>query len=106
MISAGVFVGKIFDDYGPAILLAVGTFMHVFGLMMMSISKTYYQILLSQAVCSGIGASMVFFPAFTCVSYPVNPGDDRITSKLLANVYYTRFRHGSCKKEVLQLGSW
>ncbi|KAB5566226.1 major facilitator superfamily transporter [Coniochaeta sp. 2T2.1] len=68
MIFAGIIVGKVFDDHGPAILLAVGTFLHVFGLMMTSISSTYYQILLSQAVCSGIGASMVFFPAFTCVS--------------------------------------
>jgi hypothetical protein len=68
MIFAGIIAGKIFDDYGPAPLLAVGTFLHVFGLMMLSISNTYYQLLLSQAVCSGLGASMVFFPAFTCVS--------------------------------------
>ena len=45
-----------------------GTFFHVFGLMMTSLSKEYYQFLLSQAVCSAIGASMVFYPAFTCVS--------------------------------------
>lgn len=68
MIFSGIFVGKIIDDYGPAVPLAVGTFFHVFGLMMASISETYYQILLSQAVCSAIGASMVFYPAFTCVS--------------------------------------
>lgn len=68
MIFAGVLVGKVFDDYGPAVLLATGTFLHVLGLMMASISDRYYQIMLSQAVCSGIGASMVFFPAFNCVS--------------------------------------
>jgi nitrate/nitrite transporter NarK len=68
MLFSGLFVGKIFDDYGPASLLSVGTFLHVFGLMMTSISTKYYQILLSQAVCSAIGASMVFHPAFTCVS--------------------------------------
>ncbi|TDZ40373.1 MFS transporter asaE [Colletotrichum spinosum] len=68
MIFSGLFIGKIIDDYGPAIPLAVGTFFHVFGLMMVSISKTYYQILLSQAICSAIGASMVFYPAFTCVT--------------------------------------
>jgi MFS family permease len=33
--------------------------------MMASISKEYYQFLLSQAVCSSIGASMVFYPAFS-----------------------------------------
>lgn len=68
MLAGGPFVGKIFDDYGPRYLLAGGTFFHVFGLMMTSISKKYYQILLAQAICSAIGASMVFYPAFTCVS--------------------------------------
>lgn len=68
MLFGGPFVGKIFDDYGPRYLISVGAFMHVFGLMMASISKKYYQFLLSQAVCSAIGASMVFYPAFTCVS--------------------------------------
>lgn len=70
MLFGGPFVGKVFDDYGPHIPLVAGTFFHVFGLMMTSISKKYYQILLSQAVCSAIGASMVFYPAFTCVRSP------------------------------------
>jgi nitrate/nitrite transporter NarK len=43
----------------------IGSFLHVFGLIMASISKGYYQFLLSQAVCSSIGASMVFYPAFS-----------------------------------------
>ena len=69
MLFGGTFVGRIFDSYGPRYLLLVGTFLHVFGLMMTSISKTYYQLLLSQAICSSIGASMVFYPAFNCVSF-------------------------------------
>jgi hypothetical protein len=67
MLAGGPFVGKIFDDYGPRYLLLAGTFFHVFGLMMTSVSKKYYQFLLSQAICSAIGASCVFYPAFTCV---------------------------------------
>lgn len=67
MLFGGIFEGKIFDYYGPRVLITTGTFLHVFGLMMTSISTKYYQILLSQSVCSGIGASMVFYPAFTCV---------------------------------------
>ena len=43
----------------------VGSFLHVFGLMMASVSKEYYQFLLSQAVCSSIGTSTVFYPAFS-----------------------------------------
>ena len=68
MLFGGTFVGKIFDSYGPRYLMLIGTFFHVFGLMMTSLSTKYYQLLLSQAICSSIGASMVFYPAFTCVS--------------------------------------
>ena len=68
MLFGGLPVGKIFDDYGPRYLLLAGMLFHVFGLMMISISTEYYQFLLSQAFCSAVGASMVFYPAFTCVS--------------------------------------
>jgi hypothetical protein len=67
MLAGDPLVGKIFDDFGPQYLLAPGAFLHVFGLMMTSLSTEYYQFLLSQAVCSAIGASCVFYPAFTCV---------------------------------------
>jgi MFS family permease len=68
MVFGGVFVGKITDDCGPGIPLAIGAFLHVLGLMIVSNSNTYFQIILSQAVCSAIGSSMVFYPAVTCVS--------------------------------------
>ncbi|KAF4629728.1 hypothetical protein G7Y89_g8415 [Cudoniella acicularis] len=57
--------GRLFDNYGPRLPIAIGTFMHVFGLMMTSLSTEYYQFALSQSVCSGIGASLVFTPAMT-----------------------------------------
>ncbi|CAK7203123.1 hypothetical protein SEUCBS139899_005852 [Sporothrix eucalyptigena] len=70
MFLGGPLVGKIFDNYGPRYLLMVGTFMHVFGLMMASLSSQYYQFILSQGVCSPIGSSMLFFPAMTsCISW-------------------------------------
>ena len=60
-------VGPLYDRYGPRWLLAIGTFLNVFGLMMSSISDRYYQFLLSQGLCTGIGAAMLFFPAVSCV---------------------------------------
>lgn len=36
--------------------------------MMASISTEYYQILLSQGVCSAIGVSAIFQPALNCIS--------------------------------------
>ncbi|CEJ82377.1 hypothetical protein VHEMI02446 [[Torrubiella] hemipterigena] len=46
-------------------LLAI---VHVFGLMMASISTTYYQLMLSQGICSAIGVAAVFMASIACVS--------------------------------------
>jgi MFS family permease len=62
MFASGPLIGKLHDRYGPHYLIFCGTVLHVFGLMMASISKEYYQILLSQGVCSAIGASAIFQP--------------------------------------------
>ncbi|KAE9363191.1 MFS general substrate transporter [Stipitochalara longipes BDJ] len=67
MMAMGPFVGTLFDKYGPRYLIIGGTFMHVFGLMMASISTQYYQFLLSQGVCSAIGVAAVFQPALSCI---------------------------------------
>lgn len=58
----GPIVGKIYDSNGPRNIILVGSFLHVFGLMMASISSTYYQVLLSQGVCSAIGVACIFQP--------------------------------------------
>lgn len=62
MTPQGPIIGKIYDSHGPRLLILIGTFMHVFGLMMASISKEYYQVLLSQGVCSAIGVACIFQP--------------------------------------------
>ena len=68
MLATGPVAGFVFDNYGPTKLVVVGTFLHVFGLMMASISKEYYQFMLSQGVCSAIGACCLFTPAVACLS--------------------------------------
>ena len=68
MFFGGPFIGKAYDNYGPRYLLLIGTFLHVFGLMMASISTKYYQFILAQGICSPIGASMLFYPAMSCVT--------------------------------------
>ena len=67
MFLGGPFMGVLFDNYGPRPLLLGGTFMHVFGLMMASISTQYYQFILAQGFCSPIGASAVFYAALSSV---------------------------------------
>ncbi|GES64216.1 major facilitator superfamily domain, general substrate transporter [Aspergillus terreus] len=65
MLFMSPVAGRLFDNYGPRLPVAIGTFLHVFGLMMTSLSTKYYQFALSQSVCSGIGASLVFTPSMT-----------------------------------------
>ncbi|KAF2674596.1 MFS general substrate transporter [Microthyrium microscopicum] len=67
MLFGGLFVGRIYDNFGPRPLLIFGTFFHVFGLMMTSISTEYYQILLAQGICSPIGIACLFTPATNSV---------------------------------------
>lgn len=68
MLAFSPVAGKLFDTYGPRLPILIGSVMHVFGLMMTSISSKYYQILLSQSVCSGLGCSLIFTPSMTAVS--------------------------------------
>ncbi|CAI9637454.1 unnamed protein product [Alternaria burnsii] len=68
MFAMGPIVGRIYDCYGPRYLIFVGSFLHVFGLMMTSISTEYYQIMLSQSVCSAIGVSLIFQPALNAIA--------------------------------------
>lgn len=63
MFSQGLFSGKLADNYGPRWPLLFGSVLHVFGLMMVSISKEYYQIFLAQSIASGIGTSFLFYPS-------------------------------------------
>lgn len=65
MFFFGPFVGYWFDSYGPRHILLLGTFLHVFGLMMASLATEYYQIILAQGICSATGASMCFYPAMS-----------------------------------------
>ncbi|KAF5633434.1 monocarboxylate transporter 2 [Fusarium sp. NRRL 52700] len=67
IMGMGPIIGKLYDTYGPRWLIFVGSFMHVFGIMMASISTEYYQILLSQGVCSAIGVSAIFQPALSTI---------------------------------------
>ncbi|RAH57317.1 MFS monocarboxylate transporter [Aspergillus piperis CBS 112811] len=68
MFITGPFVGRLFDAYGPRWLLLTGSLLHVFGLMMASLSSQYYQFILSQSICSPLGASMVLYSSFNCVA--------------------------------------
>ncbi|PKS12587.1 hypothetical protein jhhlp_000795 [Lomentospora prolificans] len=66
-MGMGPIVGTIYDKFGPRYLILFGSVLHVFGLMMASISTQYYQILLAQGACSGIGVSAIFQPSLNVI---------------------------------------
>ncbi|KAF2455321.1 putative MFS monocarboxylate transporter [Lineolata rhizophorae] len=67
MFFGGPFFGKLIDEFGPRYVLLVGSFFHIFGLMMTSLADEYYQFILAQGVCSPIGASMIFYCAMASI---------------------------------------
>jgi len=76
MLFTSPVAGKLFDSYGPRVPIAIGSVLHVFGLMMASLSNKYYQLILSQSVVSGIGSSLIFTPAMTAVSFSIHAGKE------------------------------
>lgn len=58
----------VFDKGHFRILILVGTFLCVFGHMMLSLCDKYWEVLLAQGFCAGIGLGMLFVPAVTIMS--------------------------------------
>lgn len=48
-------------------MLLVGNFLVVLGIMMLSLSTQYWQVFLSQGVCMGLGAGLLYIPSLAMV---------------------------------------
>ncbi|KAI0892934.1 putative MFS monocarboxylate transporter [Annulohypoxylon nitens] len=62
-LSGGIITGSLYDHGFYRLLLLSGSFLQVFGLMMLSLSTKYYQLFLSHAICVGLGAGILFTPS-------------------------------------------
>ncbi|KAK0387505.1 hypothetical protein NLU13_5818 [Sarocladium strictum] len=65
---SGAVSGRAFDAGFLKPALLVGCLLQLVGIYMSSISKTYWQLFLSQGVCMGIGFGLVFPPIIAHVS--------------------------------------
>jgi MFS family permease len=63
MFATCALVGPIYDRGGYRWLLFIGSFGIVFGHMMLSLSKTYWEAILTQGMMVGIGGGCLFVPA-------------------------------------------
>ncbi|KAK8116312.1 major facilitator superfamily transporter [Apiospora sp. TS-2023a] len=64
----GTFAGRITDAGFFRPVLACGTFFLILGIFTTSAATTYWQLLLSQGLCMGLGSGLLFTPAISVVS--------------------------------------
>ena len=64
----GAITGSIYDAGYVHSLMLVGSFLVVFGQMMLSLATSYYQVVLAQAICIGIGCGCLFVPGVAILS--------------------------------------
>lgn len=72
LVSGGVITGPVFDQGYLRPLIGVGSGLIVLGMMMLSLARVYWQILLAQSICVGLGSGMLFTPALAQVTVLFN----------------------------------
>ncbi|RYP13303.1 hypothetical protein DL767_010824 [Monosporascus sp. MG133] len=68
LLLLGIVSGPLFDAGNFRRLMVGGLFLIVFGMFMTSICKSYWQVLLAQGVCVGVGSGLLFLPAAAIMS--------------------------------------
>ena len=64
----GIAIGPIFDRGQLYPLVYSGSFLIVFGMLMLSLCSAYWQVILAQGVCAGIGMGFNFVPSIAVVT--------------------------------------
>ncbi|KAL4961067.1 major facilitator superfamily domain-containing protein [Aspergillus stella-maris] len=67
LLFVGLFVGPVYDKGYLRTLLVVGSFMVVFGHMMLSLCKEFWQVVLAQGFVVGIGTGCLFVPCVAII---------------------------------------
>lgn len=67
LMAGGLFLGPLYDLGYTRSMLVTGNILVTLGFMLTSICKSYYQILLAQGFCIGIGTSCLYIPAITLI---------------------------------------
>lgn len=68
LLVIGVATGPIYDAGYFRTLVFVGSFFTVFGMMMLSLCDAYWQVVLAQALCVGLGSGCLYIPSVAIVS--------------------------------------
>ncbi|KAL2871702.1 major facilitator superfamily domain-containing protein [Aspergillus lucknowensis] len=68
VVMVGIITGPLVDLGHLRPLIVSGSFLVVFGMMMTSLATEYYQVLLAQGLCVGIGGGIAYIPALVVIS--------------------------------------
>lgn len=68
LVIVGVLAGPLYDIGLYRSMLIVGATLFLIGLFTLAESKSYYQIFLSQGLCVGLGAGLLYVPCLTLVT--------------------------------------
>jgi MFS family permease len=68
LMTIGPISGPLYDAGYFREVLWVGLFLIIFGKFMLSLCTTYWQVLLAQGVCIGLGCGLVFLPGTAILS--------------------------------------
>ena len=69
LLFGSAIVGPFFDVGYLRILLAIGTFFLVFGMMMLSLCTSFWQVFLAQGLAVGIGLGCLFLPSVAVIPH-------------------------------------
>ncbi|GAB1312224.1 Major facilitator superfamily domain-containing protein [Madurella fahalii] len=68
-LSLGIYVGPLFDKYGPRWLILAGTVCLVASLLLVNISTSYWSLLLALGILSSLGSSLLFTPSIAAIGH-------------------------------------
>lgn len=94
----GLATGPLVDVGYLRPLILAGSFLTAFGLMMTSLATSYYQVLLAQGFCVGLGGGISYIPALVVISThfttkrPIAIGCASIGSSVGAVIFPVMFR--------------
>ncbi|KAL6233614.1 hypothetical protein BDW75DRAFT_231810 [Aspergillus navahoensis] len=98
VVMVGIVSGPLVDLGYLRPLIISGSFLVVFGMMMTSLATKYYQVILAQGFCVGIGGGIAYIPALVVISMyfttkrPIAIGCASIGSSVGSVVFPIMFR--------------
>lgn len=67
LLAVGVISGPLYDAGHLRFLLGSGLFLVTFGMMMTSLCHEYWQVILAQSLCIGVGTGCLYIPSIAII---------------------------------------